>query len=223
MNVKIKKIGTGKLPEKKREGDVCFDCYSRRNIPIAKGKRELVQLGFALELPDYYEAVIRPRSGYTKDGLDVAIGTIDTNYRGEVMVALYNQSDKEAIPYSFKNDIWSLGILLFHILCLKVPFNIKQLNEIAAKYTDRTDLSEEEYQQIIAIEQLSQNFDKLYGQYKEELDTEGWIDNAYNELKKVFGGITREMVQDEFDNYFKQTEALKNALNGKEDETKEAE
>ena len=34
------------------------------------------------------------------------------------------------IPYSFKNDIWDLGILLFHMLALKTPFNIKQLNEI---------------------------------------------------------------------------------------------
>ena len=34
------------------------------------------------------------------------------------------------IPYSFKHDIWSLGILLFHLMSLKVPFNCKQLNEI---------------------------------------------------------------------------------------------
>ena len=34
------------------------------------------------------------------------------------------------IPYSFKNDIWSLGILLFHMMALKVPFNLTQLNII---------------------------------------------------------------------------------------------
>ncbi len=34
------------------------------------------------------------------------------------------------IPYSFKNDIWSLGILLFHMMALKVPFNLAQLNII---------------------------------------------------------------------------------------------
>ena len=34
------------------------------------------------------------------------------------------------IPYSFKNDIWALGVLLFHTMSLKLPFSFKQLNEI---------------------------------------------------------------------------------------------
>ena len=37
------------------------------------------------------------------------------------------------IPYSFKNDIWSMGILLFHMMALKVPFNLNQLNDIQNK------------------------------------------------------------------------------------------
>ena len=41
------------------------------------------------------------------------------------------------IPYSFKNDIWALGVLLFHMMCLKIPFNFKQLNEI--QFTKKVD------------------------------------------------------------------------------------
>ena len=41
------------------------------------------------------------------------------------------------IPYSFKNDIWALGVLLFHMMSLKVPFNFKQLNEI--QFTKKVD------------------------------------------------------------------------------------
>ena len=37
------------------------------------------------------------------------------------------------IPYSFKNDIWSMGILLFHMMALKVPFNLNQLKDIQNK------------------------------------------------------------------------------------------
>ena len=41
------------------------------------------------------------------------------------------------IPYSFKNDIWALGVLLFHMMSLKFPFNFKQLNEI--QFTKKVD------------------------------------------------------------------------------------
>ena len=34
------------------------------------------------------------------------------------------------IPYSFKNDIWTLAILLFIMMNMKFPFNFKKLNEI---------------------------------------------------------------------------------------------
>lgn len=92
MNVKIKKIKDGTLPSYKREGDVCMDCRSRVHQCIEVGERKLIPLGFALELPEGWEAVIRPRSGLTSTGIDNAIGTIDTNYRGEVKACVINNS-----------------------------------------------------------------------------------------------------------------------------------
>lgn len=105
MEVKIKRIEDGVIPAYKREGDVCMDCYSRVDIVIKKNKvdimevtkRTLVPLGFALELPFRYEAVVRPRSGLSKDGIDIAIGTIDTNYRGEVMACVINNSNEDYV------------------------------------------------------------------------------------------------------------------------------
>ena len=41
------------------------------------------------------------------------------------------------IPYSFKNDIWALGVLLFHTMSLKLPFSFKKLNEI--QFTKKVD------------------------------------------------------------------------------------
>ena len=93
LQIKIKKIKDGTLPSYKREGDVCMDCCSRVHLTLAHGERVLVPLGFALELPQEYEAIVRPRSGNSKNGIDVAIGTIDTNYRGEVMACVINNSD----------------------------------------------------------------------------------------------------------------------------------
>lgn len=92
MKVNIKLLNGGKLPEYKRDGDVCLDCYANENICIKKGERKLVSLGFAIELPLNWEAIIRPRSGNSKNGIDIAIGTIDTNYRGELKANVINNS-----------------------------------------------------------------------------------------------------------------------------------
>ena len=98
MYVKIKIFEGGKKPEYKRAGDACLDCYARidcKFVTIPKGTRALIPLGFALELPADYEAVIRPRSGLTRDEIDIAIGTCDENYRGELMANVINNSDDD--------------------------------------------------------------------------------------------------------------------------------
>ena len=95
LDVKIKLFEGGQLPEYKRNGDVCMDCKSRWNMSLKNGERKLVPLGFALELPENYEAVVRPRSGNSKNGIDIATGTIDTNYRGEVMACVINNSGND--------------------------------------------------------------------------------------------------------------------------------
>lgn len=92
LKVKIKLLEGGKLPEYKRDGDVCLDCYAREDVEVSFGECELIPLGFALELPEGYEAVVRPRSGLSFKGLEGIIGTIDTNYRGEVKAILTNNS-----------------------------------------------------------------------------------------------------------------------------------
>lgn len=94
MKVKIKKIENGELPIYKREGDVCMDCFARSPVLIQSFNRCLVPLGFALELPIGYEAVVRPRSGMSKESVDVCVGTIDANYRGEVMACVVNNTEE---------------------------------------------------------------------------------------------------------------------------------
>lgn len=96
--VKVKLIDGGKLPLFKTVGASCADCYARLITPyviVPAGKRCLVSLGFALELPSDYEAVIRPRSGLTSKGIDVGIGTIDEDYRGEVKACVINNSGED--------------------------------------------------------------------------------------------------------------------------------
>jgi dUTP diphosphatase len=67
-------------------------------VKLQPGARALVPTGFALELPPGYEAQVRPRSGLAlKHGVTLlnSPGTIDADYRGELMVILVNHGSEQ--------------------------------------------------------------------------------------------------------------------------------
>lgn len=97
--VKIRVVNKGNqpLPTYATVGSAGMDL--RANIETAislePGERKLIPTGLFIALPDGYEAQVRPRSGLAlKHGITVinAPGTIDSDYRGEVSVALVNLS-----------------------------------------------------------------------------------------------------------------------------------
>jgi dUTP pyrophosphatase len=66
-------------------------------VVLEPGSRYLVQTGIVLALPQDYEGQVRPRSGLARDhGVTVlnAPGTIDPDYRGEILVLLINHGDE---------------------------------------------------------------------------------------------------------------------------------
>jgi dUTP pyrophosphatase len=70
------------------------------DLVIVPGGRNLVPTGFAIALPEGYEAQIRPRSGLAfKHGITVlnSPGTIDADYRGEVKVLLVNLGHEDFV------------------------------------------------------------------------------------------------------------------------------
>lgn len=76
--------------------DLCADIAEP--IVLAPWERILIPSGVYLQLPDGYEGQVRPRSGLAaKHGITVlnAPGTVDSDYRGEVKIILFNSS-KEA-------------------------------------------------------------------------------------------------------------------------------
>ena len=83
------------LPEYKSLHAAAMDVAAAVAAPLTlqPGDRALVPCGFAIALPDGFEAQVRPRSGLaSRHGITVvnAPGTIDADYRGEIMVALIN-------------------------------------------------------------------------------------------------------------------------------------
>lgn len=66
-------------------------------VELDPGARALVPTGFAIQLPDGYEAQVRPRSGLAaRHGISIvnAPGTVDADYRGEIMVCLINLGER---------------------------------------------------------------------------------------------------------------------------------
>ena len=69
-------------------------------VTVAPGQRVGIPTGWAMELPVGFEAQVRPRSGLAwKTGLTVvnAPGTIDSDYRGEVVILMINLSQEPVV------------------------------------------------------------------------------------------------------------------------------
>ena len=85
------------LPEKMSSGSSGFDLHAavRETTLIKSGESVLIPTGIAIAMPSSLEAQVRSRSGLAlKHGICVlnSPGTIDSDYRGEICVILYNVS-----------------------------------------------------------------------------------------------------------------------------------
>ena len=93
MQVKVKKLNSeAKIPTYGRKGDACLDLCALDSHLLDLGDIETVKTGIAMEIPEGYEGVVRGRSGLSSKGINVAIGTIDSNYRGDISVVISNYS-----------------------------------------------------------------------------------------------------------------------------------
>ena len=80
------------LPRRATPGSTGFDLFACMDgdDPVALGTRPgLIGTGIAIEAPLGYDVQIRPRSGLSSRGVGVTLGTIDSDYRGEVMVTMH--------------------------------------------------------------------------------------------------------------------------------------
>lgn len=100
MDIRTKIIEGGKLPEYKTIGSAGADCYSRIDLVILPREIKVIPLGFSVEIPEGYEMQIRPRSGLSTKAKLAILGTIDSDYRGEVSAIIINLSEDEFIIHS---------------------------------------------------------------------------------------------------------------------------
>jgi len=98
INVKIKRTGDAKMPSYAHPGDAGVDLYAADNYILKPMQRQLISTGLKMAIPPGYEGQVRPKSGLSaKHGLSVVNtpGTIDSGYRGEVMIILINLGQEE--------------------------------------------------------------------------------------------------------------------------------
>ena len=101
--VKFKLEPGAVAPIKATDGSVGYDLFVYGSHCIYPG-RNAVRTGLSIQLPEEFEATVRPRSGCSLKGIpdeynlrhnaDTLMGTIDTDYRGEVKLIVLNHEDE---------------------------------------------------------------------------------------------------------------------------------
>ena len=112
-----------------------YDLYSVDTFCIEPGETRLVHTGLAMEIPEHFWGGIYARSGLaTKKGLRPAncVGVIDSDYRGEIMVALHN--DSSSIQHIDAGD--RIAQLVFHPVVKVLPDESGEIWQVVAELSD---------------------------------------------------------------------------------------
>lgn len=101
IKLKFKRLtDTAKMPKYAHDGDSGMDICADEYVLILPRSYAKISTGIAAVIPDGYEIQVRPRSGMQCiKGIVGAWGTVDTQYRGEIGVALYNHTDETYVVH----------------------------------------------------------------------------------------------------------------------------
>lgn len=92
MNIQIKKLSDqAKIPTQGSKYAAGYDLYAAEEVLVNAMGRKLVKTNISISIPEGYYGRIAPRSGLAyKNGIDVLAGVIDSDYRGDIGVILFN-------------------------------------------------------------------------------------------------------------------------------------
>jgi len=129
--IKVKKLtSTATIPTKSRKTDAGYDLYADEDIAIYPEDTKLISTGIAFAIPDGYAGLIWDRSGLGTKGVHRHAGVVDSSYRGEVKVALYNARPGH-VDFTDNMYFISRGDRIAQILFQKVPhFDLVETEEL---------------------------------------------------------------------------------------------
>jgi dUTP pyrophosphatase len=135
MKLKIKRLHPDAvIPKYATSGSSGFDLYAIEDVIVRPGETARVRTGLSFAIPQGYEIQIRPRSGAsakTKLRVSNTPGTIDADYRGEVMVLIDNIAP---IEYTDVHD----GVVYCKGTFLLTTITGKTTDDIPENYKDET-------------------------------------------------------------------------------------
>lgn len=137
-----RKDGSVKFPTK-RDEDGCYDVYAHitENFMIPSHTNELIPTGLYSAFDKKYRIAIRERGSNTKANMIVMAGQIDSGYRGEWFVSIYNGCNKDIILSNNIDKVVDSGCAIY------VPTS-KAIAQFAVEYVPIVNLSE------ISVEEL---------------------------------------------------------------------
>ena len=128
--MRIRLIDGGKLPVRMTPGSCALDCWARAYDPIPEFRQIRYWLGFAVEVPEGFAALLMPRSSICKTSMRMSngIGLIDRDFRGEVSAVFDVVGDG--------NLLYGVGERVAQMIIVPAPlFQLEQVDELSD--TDR--------------------------------------------------------------------------------------
>jgi dUTP pyrophosphatase len=118
VEIKVKKLNTEAiLPSYAHPGDVGLDVRSTETVTVPPGGHHIFDLGFALEFPEGFAAIMADKGSISKSGLHVMGGVFDAGYRGEYNVHLVNLSTE---PYTVEKGDKVAQIIMYVVAIAKI-------------------------------------------------------------------------------------------------------
>ena len=126
--IRVKKLrDDARLPFRATTGATGYDLYACVDEEMVVGAEPArVPTGIAIEAPEGYDVQIRPRSGLSAQGVMVTLGTIDADYRGELIVTMY------ALPYREPHVIRSGDRIAQLVISRIADVMLEEVGELAA-------------------------------------------------------------------------------------------
>ena len=127
MKLLIRKLHPhARTPVRATEGSTGFDLCACLEAPLALTRApQKVPTGVAIQFPHGFDAQVRPRSGLSAKGVGVAYGTVDADYRGELLVTMWTFGDLESYELRDGDRIAQL------VFALLAPVEVTEVMELS--------------------------------------------------------------------------------------------